>query len=242
MGDGTEVAVGAAFATFTTPACRLGVGIRLVHNRQKPLPQQQQPRSLIATTATLVEPGESSIFLIRSDKAIRTCLSPLSSFWVPATSDPSRLGRTSVYRVEIIHRRWMPSPFCVSKRGTRRAKQRRRGFTATQQQTRRVVSRNAPTCIPPCTSRGRDSAFPAHIASLVRAPLRKRRGRTYFLSCHSQHPHSLRAFPCHSERSEKSPPFAKRTGARGMPCHPINAETPNNYHPILKILPKSSKS
>ena len=27
------------------------------------------------------------------------------------------------------------------------------------------------------------------------------------------------------------PPFAKRKGARGMSCQPLNAETPNNNHP-----------
>ncbi len=66
----------------------------------------------------------------------------------------------------------------------------------------------------------RGKASPAHIASLVRAPLRKRRGRTSPFAFTS----------CHSERSEESPPFAERKGARGMltvqqlPVHPPFAE------------------
>ena len=38
-------------------------------------------------------------------------------------------------------------------------------------------------------------------------------------------------FPCHSERSEESPPFAQRKGASGMPVSKTSAYAFNNQHP-----------
>ena len=66
-------------------------------------------------------------------------------------------------------------------------------------------------------------ASPAHIASLVRAPLRFAKGAYTSpfatATCHSQHTarHSERPSVI-PERSEESTPFAKRKGARGMLC------------------------
>ena len=42
-------------------------------------------------------------------------------------------------------------------------------------------------------------------------------------------------FPCHSERSEESPPFAQRKGARGMPASKTSAYAFNNQHPSFTL-------
>ena len=47
---------------------------------------------------------------------------------------------------------------------------------------------------------------------------------------HSEHPR-------HSDGSRNPHLLRLRKGARGMPCHTINAETPNNNHTILKSFP-----
>ena len=89
VGAGTEVAVGAA-ATLTTGAAGSGLESDWLNTVKTATPTAitAMPKE---TTATLVEPGESSIFLIRSDKAIRLCLSCLSPF-------------------RVAHDRWRPSP------------------------------------------------------------------------------------------------------------------------------------
>ena len=86
VGDGTEVAVGAAFAIFTTglAGSELESDWFSTAKMASPVVATAIPAK---TTAALVERGESSIFLIRSDRAIRTCLSCLSSFWVSEIGD-----------------------------------------------------------------------------------------------------------------------------------------------------------
>ena len=103
VGDGTEVAVGAA-ATLTT-----GLAGSDSESDWSITAKIATPTAITAipkeTTATLVERGESSIFLAMSDKAIRTCLSFPSSF--RGARDrwrTSRLRRTPVNRIELYKR------------------------------------------------------------------------------------------------------------------------------------------
>ena len=129
----------------------------------------------------------------------------------------------------------MPSPFCVSKRGTRRAKRDAGG--SQPRNNKNVGSFRETTLLNPLV-------FPlAHQGGGIRhspltslrsfaPPCAEAKGAYVFPLL------SFPASPCHSERhserSEESPPFAKRKGARGMLRYPINGETPNNHHPILK--------
>ena len=215
VGDGTEVAVGAA-ATLTTGFAGSGLESDwfITAKTATPTAATAMPKE---TTATLVERGESSIFLIRSDKAIRACLSCFSSFRVTRDQRSSRLGRTSVYRVGIIHGRWMPSSFCVSKRGTRRAKRDAGG--SQPRNNKNVGSFRETTLLNPLV-------FPlAHQGGGIRhppltslrsfaPPCAEAKGAYVFPLL------SFPASPCHSERSEESPPFAKRKGPGG--CSQFN--------------------
>ena len=253
MGDGTEVAVGAA-ATLTTGSAGSGSEsdwFRTV-KRATPTATTAIPE---ATTATLVERGQSSIFLIRSDKAIRTCLSSLSSFWGVRDQRSSRLGRTSVYRVGIIHRRWMPSPFCVSKRGTRRAKRDAGG--SQPRNNKHVGSFRETTLLNPLV-------FPlAHQGGGIRhppltslrsfaPPCAEAKGAYVFplLSfpaspCHSEHPHVI------PSAARNLPPSRSARGPGGCSAIPSTEKrqttTPHHSHhskiiPIMVHNPRHSRA
>ena len=153
-------------------------------------------------------------------------------------------------------------PFLRQQKGDAASEARRRGFTATQQQTRRVVSRNDPAkppCIPPCTSRRRDSASPAHIATLVRAPLRFAKGAYVFplllfpaSPCHSEHSHVIPSAarnlpPSRSARGQGD--AHSSTTANASPAHiaplvraPFRKRRGRGWRKIMAIIPPSWQS
>ena len=61
-------------------------------------------------------------------------------------------------------------------------------------------------------------------------------GRGSFASFKNHGNHGSKPMSFRAQRGIS--PFAPPQGGRGMPCHPLNAETPNNnHHPILKSFP-----